>query len=57
MDNVRRIIKCPECRAEHPLPYDNLKAFQTNYSLMGFLEIHLQATEENAGELEAYIRR
>lgn len=57
VDPVKRLVKCPECRAEHPLPFDGVKAFQTNYSLMGFLEIHLQATEENAADLESYIRR
>lgn len=56
-DTVRRVVKCPECRAEHTIPYDGVKSFQTNYTLTGFLEIHLQATEESAAELEAYIKR
>uniref|UniRef100_A0A914RHC7 RING-type domain-containing protein n=1 Tax=Parascaris equorum TaxID=6256 RepID=A0A914RHC7_PAREQ len=56
-DVVHRILKCPECRAEHPLPYDGVKSFQTNYTLTGFLDIHLQATDENAAQLEAYIQR
>ena len=57
VDTVRRVVKCPECRAEHPMPYDGPKGFQTNYTLMGFLEIHLQASDDNAEELESYIRR
>ncbi|VDD90342.1 unnamed protein product [Enterobius vermicularis] len=56
-DVVHRILKCPECRAEHPLPYDGVKCFQSNYTLMGFLDVHLQATDDNAAQLEAYIQR
>uniref|UniRef100_A0A0N5A947 RING-type domain-containing protein n=1 Tax=Syphacia muris TaxID=451379 RepID=A0A0N5A947_9BILA len=56
-DVVHRILKCPECRAEHPLPYDGVKCFQPNYTLMGFLDVHLQATDDNAAQLEAYIQR
>ncbi|KHN78189.1 RING finger protein nhl-1 [Toxocara canis] len=56
-DVVHRTLKCPECRAEHPLPYDGVKSFQTNYTLTGFLDIHLQATDDNAAQLEAYIQR
>lgn len=39
------------------MPYDGVKSFQTNYTLTGFLDIHLQATDENAAQLEAYIQR
>ncbi|VDL79360.1 unnamed protein product [Nippostrongylus brasiliensis] len=56
-DSLHRTLKCPECRAEHSIPYDGVKAFQTNYTLTGFLEIHLQATPESAAEIEDYIRR
>uniref|UniRef100_A0AC34QH98 RING-type domain-containing protein n=1 Tax=Panagrolaimus sp. JU765 TaxID=591449 RepID=A0AC34QH98_9BILA len=56
-DSVHRNLKCPECRAEHPIPYDGVKSFQTNYTLTGFLDIHLEATDENAEQLEAYIQR
>ncbi|VDN44324.1 unnamed protein product [Gongylonema pulchrum] len=54
---VHRVLKCPECRAEHPVPYEGVKNFQSNYTLMGFLDIHLQATDDNAAQLEAYIQR
>lgn len=57
VDIVKKVVKCPECRAEHSLPYDGVKGYQTNYTLMGFLEVHLQASEDNAAEIEAYIRR
>ncbi|VDN40708.1 unnamed protein product [Gongylonema pulchrum] len=53
---VHRVLKCPECRAEHPVPYEGVKNFQSNYTLMGFLDIHLQATDDNAAQLEAYIQ-
>ncbi|EFO20548.2 RING finger protein nhl-1 [Loa loa] len=57
VDLVRRVLKCPECRAEHPVPYEGVKNFQSNYTLTGFLDIHLQATDDNAAQLEAYIQR
>ncbi|CAD6188315.1 unnamed protein product [Caenorhabditis auriculariae] len=56
-DSLHRSLKCPECRAEHNIPYDGVKAFQPNYTLTGFLEIHLQATPESAAEIEEYIHR
>ncbi|CAI5444123.1 unnamed protein product [Caenorhabditis angaria] len=56
-DTLHRTLKCPECRAEHKVPYDGVKAFQSNYTLTGFLEIHLQATPESAAEIEEYIHR
>ncbi|VIO92609.1 Hypothetical RING finger protein F54G8.4 in chromosome III, putative [Brugia malayi] len=57
VDLVHRVLKCPECRAEHPVPYEGVKNFQSNYTLTGFLDIHLQATDDNAAQLEAYIQR
>uniref|UniRef100_A0A915PJR9 RING-type domain-containing protein n=1 Tax=Setaria digitata TaxID=48799 RepID=A0A915PJR9_9BILA len=57
VDVVHRVLKCPECRAEHPVPYEGVKNFQSNYTLTGFLDIHLQATDDNAAQLEAYIQR
>uniref|UniRef100_A0A0K0DD24 RING-type domain-containing protein n=1 Tax=Angiostrongylus cantonensis TaxID=6313 RepID=A0A0K0DD24_ANGCA len=56
-DSLHRTLKCPECRAEHTIPYDGVKAFQPNYTLTGFLEIHLQATPDSAAEIEDYIHR
>ncbi|CEF66994.1 E3 ubiquitin-protein ligase TRIM71 [Strongyloides ratti] len=50
-------LKCPECRAEHNLPYDGAKNLQTNYTLVRFLDIHLEASGENTEEIEAYIDR
>uniref|UniRef100_A0A914CKS9 RING-type domain-containing protein n=1 Tax=Acrobeloides nanus TaxID=290746 RepID=A0A914CKS9_9BILA len=56
-DTVLRNLKCPECRAEHQIPFDGVKSFQTNYTLTGFLDIHLEASDENSAELAAYIQR
>ncbi|CAB3401438.1 unnamed protein product [Caenorhabditis bovis] len=56
-DTLHRTLKCPECRAEHNIPYDGVKSFQPNYTLTGFLEIHLQSTPETAAEIEEYIHR
>ncbi|GMT19746.1 hypothetical protein PFISCL1PPCAC_11043, partial [Pristionchus fissidentatus] len=56
-ESAGRLLKCPECRAEHNIPYDGVKAFQTNYTLTGFLDIHLQATNETSSQLEEYIHR
>uniref|UniRef100_A0A1B0AGZ7 RING-type domain-containing protein n=1 Tax=Glossina pallidipes TaxID=7398 RepID=A0A1B0AGZ7_GLOPL len=30
VDYVRRQVKCPECRAEHRIPYNGVQAFPTN---------------------------
>ncbi|CAI4232461.1 unnamed protein product [Auanema sp. JU1783] len=56
-DSLLRSLKCPECRAEHNIPYEGVKAFQTNYTLTGFLDIHLQATPDTAAEIEEYVHR
>ncbi|PAV88026.1 hypothetical protein WR25_20280 isoform A [Diploscapter pachys] len=52
-----KTLKCPECRAEHNVPYEGVKAFQPNYTLTGFLEIHLQASADASAEIEDYIHR
>lgn len=40
-------VKCPECRAEHRIPYQGVQGFPTNVTLQRFLELHAQI----AGEL------
>ncbi|XP_072948965.1 uncharacterized protein tn [Epargyreus clarus] len=47
VDYVRRQVKCPECRAEHRIPYQGVQGFPTNVTLQRFLELHAQI----AGEL------
>lgn len=56
-DTVHHNLKCPECRAEHSIPYDGAKGFPTNLTLAGFLDIHLEATDDNSEQIEAYIHR
>lgn len=56
-DTVHHNLKCPECRSEHPVPYDGAKAFPNNLTLAKFLDIHLEATDDNQEELDAYIQR
>ena len=39
-----RQVKCPECRAEHRIPYNGIQGFPTNYTLQKFLELHSEIT-------------
>lgn len=57
-DTAHRHLKCPECRAEHAIDiYEGVRTFPTNITLTGFLDIHLEATEQTAAEFESYITR
>ena len=44
VDYVKRQVKCPECRAEHRIPYNGIQGFPTNYTLQKFLELHAEIT-------------
>ena len=44
VDYVKRQVKCPECRAEHRIPYNGIQGFPTNYTLTKFLELHAEIT-------------
>jgi len=46
VDYVKRQVKCPECRAEHRIPYNGIQGFPTNYTLQKFLELHAEITGE-----------
>ncbi|CAG0891240.1 unnamed protein product [Cyprideis torosa] len=46
IDYVRRQVKCPECRAEHRIPYQGITQFPNNVTLQRFLEIHADITGE-----------
>lgn len=39
-------VKCPECRAEHRIPYQGVQAFPTNVTLTRFLELRMEITGE-----------
>ena len=42
VDNVKRVVKCPECREVHSLPSSGIEGFPNNYSLLGILELRSQ---------------
>ena len=44
VDYVKRQVKCPECRAEHRIPFNGIQGFPTNYTLTKFLELHAEIT-------------
>jgi tripartite motif-containing protein 71 len=44
VDYVKRQVKCPECRAEHRIPYNGIQGFPTNFTLQKFLELHAEIT-------------
>ncbi|XP_027836200.1 RING finger protein nhl-1 isoform X5 [Aphis gossypii] len=46
VDYVRRQVKCPECRAEHRIPYNGVQGYPTNVTLQRFLELHIEITGE-----------
>jgi len=46
VDYVKKQVKCPECRAEHRIPYNGIQGFPTNYTLQKFLELHAEITGE-----------
>jgi len=46
VDYVKKQVKCPECRAEHRIPYNGIQGFPTNYTLQKFLELHSEITGE-----------
>jgi len=46
VDYVKRQVKCPECRAEHRIPYNGIEGFPTNVTLQRFLELHADITGE-----------
>ena len=51
VDYVKRQVKCPECRAEHRVPYNGIQGFPTNYTLTRFLELHAEITGEISSSL------
>ncbi|KRT86449.1 zinc finger protein [Oryctes borbonicus] len=55
VDYVRRQVKCPECRAEHRIPYQGVQGFPTSVTLQRFLELHIEITGElpdpNSGQI------
>eukprot|EP00096_Caligus_rogercresseyi_P009992 TRINITY_DN3507_c1_g1_i1.p1 TRINITY_DN3507_c1_g1~~TRINITY_DN3507_c1_g1_i1.p1 ORF type:complete len:463 (-),score=101.67 TRINITY_DN3507_c1_g1_i1:53-1441(-) len=46
VDYVKRQVKCPECRAEHRIPYNGIQGFPSNITMQKFLELHTEITGE-----------
>lgn len=44
--NILWQVKCPECRAEHRIPYNGVQGYPTNVTLQRFLELHIEITGE-----------
>lgn len=40
-DTARHQVKCPECNAEHRIPYQGVQAFPNNVTLTRFLELRV----------------
>ncbi|RWS12585.1 nhl repeat-containing protein-like protein, partial [Dinothrombium tinctorium] len=57
VDYARRQIKCPECRAEHRIPYQGIQTFPTNVTLMRFLELHQSITGEEPEPVPSMMER
>ncbi|XP_076327721.1 uncharacterized protein LOC143234321 [Tachypleus tridentatus] len=57
IDYIRRQVKCPECRAEHRIPYQGVEAFPTNVTLTRFLDLHRDVTGEEPEPLPSMMER
>lgn len=57
VDYARRQIKCPECRAEHRIPYQGVSTFPTNVTLGRFLELHCNITGEEPEPIPSMMER
>lgn len=57
VDYARRQIKCPECRAEHRIPYQGVQTFPTNVTLVRFLELHRGITGEEPEPIPSMMER
>ena len=42
---ITRYIKCPECRAEHRVPYEGIRGFPNNITIQGFLDLRSQRNQ------------
>ena len=57
VDYARRQIKCPECRAEHRLPYQGVQTFPNNVTLTRFLDLHRNVTGEEPEPVPSMMER
>lgn len=56
-DYARRQIKCPECRAEHRIPFQGIQSYPTNVTLQRFLELHQSITGEEPEPVPSMMER
>lgn len=45
-------LKCPECRAEHRLPYNGVAGFPNNLTIKSFLDLRRKRTRNDSGDVE-----
>lgn len=57
VDYARRQIKCPECRAEHRIPYQGVQSLPLNVTLIRFLELHARITGEEPEPVPTFMEK
>lgn len=57
VDYARRQIKCPECRAEHRIPYNGVSSLPINVTLIRFLELHSRITGEEPEPVPTFLEK
>lgn len=57
VDYARRQIKCPECRAEHRIPYQGVSSLPSNVTLIRFLELHSRITGEEPEPVPTFMEK
>lgn len=57
MDYARRQIKCPECRAEHRIPFQGVSSLPSNVTLIRFLDLHARITGEEPEPVPTFMEK
>lgn len=57
VDYARRQIKCPECRAEHRIPYQGVSSLPINVTLIRFLELHSRITGDEPEPVPTFMEK
>lgn len=57
VDYARRQIKCPECRAEHRIPYQGVSSLPVNVTLIRFLELHSRITGDEPEPVPTFMEK
>lgn len=57
VDYARRQIKCPECRAEHRIPYQGVTSLPSNVTLIRFLELHSRITGDEPDPVPKFMEK